>query len=127
MASDWERTHVELPIYRHRNRGNLWLVQGKPLFLPGASLTDVVGLLKSIDEVNNPPAVKPVKPAPVVQQHSYPRFVAPHSSWVEYPNGDKPFVEGYKFSVGRDDNVVSVYVTNAADERRLLSPKQWKK
>ena len=59
--------HVELPTYRHRNRGGLWLVDGKPLFLPGASLSDVVGLVKSIDEINNPPAAEPAKPAPVVE------------------------------------------------------------
>ena len=49
-TADWERTHVDLPIYRHRNRGSLWLVDGKLLFLPGASLSDVVGLVKSVDD-----------------------------------------------------------------------------
>ena len=79
MASDWERTPVDLPIYRHRNRGGLWLVDGKPLFLPGASLNDVVGLVKSIDRINNPPPAEPARPVPP-ERHDYPRWITDAAS-----------------------------------------------
>jgi hypothetical protein len=127
-VSDWERTHVELPIYRNRRRGGLWLVKGKLLFLPGASLNDLVALVQSVDEINNPPAAEPSNLPPVVEKHDFPRFVTPHPSRVEYFSGGAPVVEGFKkIDINRDTGIISVLVRDAAEEARLTAIKGWKK
>jgi hypothetical protein len=123
-TSDWELVNSEPAVYRHRGRGSLWVVGRELLYVPGATLTDVIALKKSVDEIGKPVAAEPVKPAaPIVE---YPKWVQPHASWVSHPSGP-PFVEGYKFSVDRDTDVLSVLVKDRADEQRVMAVKGWKK
>ena len=98
-TSDWEQVNSVPPVWRHRGRGSLWVVGEQLVYLPDASLSDVVALMKSVGEIGKPVVVEPVKPAaPIVE---YPKWVQPHPSWISHPSGP-PFVEGYKFSVDRD-------------------------
>jgi hypothetical protein len=122
-STNWEQVHPDPLIFRHRNRGNLWLVNKQLFFVPGLSLNDLIALTKSIDDAGKPAVVEPVKPPPFV---AYPKWVQPHASWISHPSGP-PFVEGYKFSVDRDTDVVSVYVRDRAEEQRVMAAKGWKK
>jgi hypothetical protein len=122
-STNWEQVHSDPLIFRHRNRGNPWLVNNQLLFVPGLSLSDLIALTKSIEDAGKPVVVEPVKPPPFVE---FPKWVVPHPSWISHPSGP-PFVEGYKFSVNRDTDVLSVYVKDRADEQRVMAPKQWKK
>jgi hypothetical protein len=123
-STNWEKVHPDPLIFRHLNRGNLWLVNKQLLFVPGLSLSDLIALTKSTEDAGKP-VVEEAK-APAAAPVPYPKWVVPHESWISHPSGP-PFVEGYKFSVDRDSNVVSVYAKDRADEQRLMAPKQWKK
>ena len=125
-TSDWELVHAVPPVWRHRGRGSLWVVDRQLVYLPSASLSDLLALQKSVAELGKPPPAEPVKPAPVVEKHEFPRFVTPHPSHI-VGNVPNIYVDGLKFSIDRDSSAVSVMVKDAAEERRLLSPKQWKK
>ena len=123
-TSDWERVNSEPPVWRHRGRGNLWVVGRELLYVPGASLGDIIGLRKSVDELGKPPPAEPVKPAPV-ERHDYPRWIVPHPSHVtQLDHAPSVFVPGFKFDVNRDSGVVSVLVRNEVEEARALAPKK---
>ena len=124
-VDDWELVNPADPVvHRHRNRGSLWLVDGELNYVPAASLSELIAMKKCISEIGQPKAPEPAKPAaPIVE---FPKWVRPHESWVLHPSGP-PFVEGYKFSVDRDTDVLSVLVKDRADEQRVTAPKQWKK
>ena len=122
-SSNWEKVHQDPLIFRHRNRGSLFLVNKQLLFVPGLSLKDLVELTSSIADAGKPVVVEPVKPPPYVE---FPKWVKVHESWISHPSGP-PWVDGYKFSVDRDTNVVSAYAVDRAAEQRLTAPKQWKK
>ena len=66
-STNWEKVHPDPLIFRHRNRGNLWLVNKQLLFVPGLSLSDLIALTKSIDDAGKPVVVEPVKPPPFVE------------------------------------------------------------
>ena len=122
--SDWEPVNADPLIFRNRNRGGLWLVDGKLQNIPGVSLGDLIALQKSIDEINNPPAAEPAKPAPP-ERHDYPRWIVPHESHItQLNNAPNIFVSGFKFDVNRDTNVVTVLVRNETEEARALAPKR---
>ena len=124
-TSDWELVNSEQPeVYRHRGRGNLWVIDGDLHYIPGASLSDLIAMKRSIANIGKPAEPEPVKPAPPFFE--FPKWVQPHPSWVSHPSGP-PFVETHKFSVNRDTNVVSVYVLDRADEQRVMAPKLWRK
>jgi hypothetical protein len=123
-TSDWEQINVDPAVYRHRNRGSLWVVNQQLVYLPGASLSDLLALQKSIAEIGKPVVVEPVKPPPFV---AYPKWVIPNASWISYPGDGPAWVEGFKFSIDRDSSVVSVLVNNAAEEARVKAVKGWSK
>ena len=75
-TSDWELVNAAAPaVYRHRGRGNLWVIDGELTYVPGATLADVIALVKSIDEIGKPVVVEPVKPPPFVE---FPKWVVVH-------------------------------------------------
>ena len=123
-TSDWEQVNTEPPVWRHRGRGSLWVVGHELLYVPSASLGDIIALKKSVDELGKPPPAEPVKPAPP-ERHDYPRWIVPHDSHVTHlNNAPNVFVPGFKFDVNRDTGVVSVYVRNETEEARALAPKK---
>jgi hypothetical protein len=125
-TSDFELVNSDDPvIHRHRNRG-LWLIdrQWPPLSLAGATLTDVIALKKSVDELSKPPPAEPIKVAPP-ERHDFPRWIVPHSSHVtQLDHAPNIIVPGFKFDVNRDTGVVSVLVRNETEEARALAPKR---
>ena len=123
-VSDWERVNVEPPVWRHRGRGSLWVVGEQLVYLPGASLSDLLALKKSVAELGKPPPAEPVKPAPP-ERHDYPRWIVPHPSHVtQLDHAPNVFVPGFKFDVNRDTNVVTVLVRNETEESRALAQKK---
>ena len=60
-TSDWELVNAEPAVYRHRGRGSLWVVGQELLYVPGATLSDVIALKKSVDEIGKPPPAEPVE------------------------------------------------------------------
>ena len=123
-TSDWELVNSEPSVWRHRGRGSLWVVGHELLYVPGASLGDIIGLRKSVDELGKPPPAEPTKPAPV-ERHDFPRWIVPHDSHVMHlNNAPNIFVPGFKFDVNRDTNIVTVYVRNEVEEARALAPKK---
>ena len=73
--------------------------------------------------IGKPVVVEPVKPPPFIE---FPKWIVPHEFWISHPSGP-PFVEGYKFSVDRDTNVLSVLVKDRADEQKVTAVKGWRK
>lgn len=123
LVDDWELVHSDPDVYRHRRRGGLWVLktdQAQLVYLPGASLSDLLAMKKAIEQIGKPVAAAPVEPP--VEQHDYPRLVIPNSSHVV---GDPPniYIEGLKFNIDRDSGLISVMVRDAAEERRMLAPK----
>ena len=123
-TSDWEQVNTEPPVWRHRGRGSLWVVSGELLYVPSASLADIVALKKSVDELGKPPPAEPAKPTPV-ERHDYPRWIEPHPSHVtQLNNAPNVVVPGFKFDQNRDTGVVTVLVRNEVEEARALAPKK---
>jgi hypothetical protein len=123
-TSDWEQVNAEPPVYRHRGRGSLWVVGRELLYVPGATLSDVIALKKSVDEIGKPVAAEPVKPAPP-ERHDFPRWLVPHSSHiVQLDPVPNIVVPGFKFDVNRDTGAVTVLVRNEVEEARALAPKK---
>ena len=61
-TSNWEPVNSEPAVYRHRGRGSLWVVGQQLVYLPSASLSDVIALMKSVGEIGKPVVVvEPVK------------------------------------------------------------------
>ena len=123
-TSDWERVHTDPAVWRHRGRGSLWVVGHELLYVPSASLADIVALKKSVDDLGKPPSAEPAKPVPP-ERHDFPRWIVPHDSHVTHlNNAPSVFVPGFKFDVNRDTNVVTVLVRNETEEARALAPKK---
>jgi hypothetical protein len=123
-TSDWEQVNAEPPVYRHRGRGSLWVVGRELLYVPGATLSDVIALKKSVDEIGKPPPPEPAKPVPP-ERHDYPRWIVPHSSHItQLDHEPNIWVEGFKFDVNRDTGAVTVLVRNEVEEARALAPKK---
>jgi hypothetical protein len=123
-TSDWEQVNAEPAVYRHRVRGSLWVVGHELLYVPGATLTDVIALRRSVDELGKPPPAEPAKPSPP-ERHDYPRWITPHPSHiVQLDHAPNIVVPGFKFDVNRDTGAVSVLVRNEVEEARALAPKK---
>ena len=122
-ASDWEQVNTEPAVWRHRGRGSLWVVGHELLYVPGATLTDVIALKKSVAELGKPPPAEPIKVP--VERHDYPRWIEPHPSHItQLNNAPNIFVSGFKFDQNRDTGIVTVLVRNETEELRALAPKK---
>jgi hypothetical protein len=124
VTADWERVHPAPAVWRHRRRGSLWVIGEQLVYLPAASLSDLLALQKSIAELGKPPPAEPAKPAPP-ERHDYPRWIVPHPSHVtQLDHAPNIVVPGFKFDVNRDTGAVTVLVRNEVEEARALAPKK---
>jgi hypothetical protein len=123
-VEDWEKVHTDPSVWRHRGRGSLWVVGHELLYVPGATLTDIIALRKSVDELGKPPPAEPAKPAPP-ERHDFPRWITPDSSHItQLDHEPNIWVEGFKFDTNRDSGITMVYVRNETEEARALAPKK---